>query len=543
MDHPAFARFGRVRSAVLVWLPVVSLVVLLGPSAGAEGGVAGQADPAAASTYSLAATVSPPPLTDVGCRRDVSCALVTASGSGGDDQPTLARAVNAAAGGAAAGASGSATVFLGTGTFRLGRPLVLPPNVNLRGSGITGTTLLIMPSGRRNFLHTFMIKPADGGAGSGGGSGAGPGSGAGSGGGGNLVADLTVNGNCVEGAGAPRPEVPPALGCDPGVPADSGGGVAAGDRWTIRQVRFTNLGYFKLWIFGTRDTRAVDDRFDGWGGAGASGNDNIGGGGDAAGAVIEHNQFDRTIRGNSIDLTNATAATIRYNTVLASRELLSARGVSDYASVYLEGVTSSIFAANRLDGAHLVVQSNSRYGHEGRNAAVTDPLGVVVTGNRFTGSFHTGVTVTYDDYHDQGGASHILRAGGGNTITNNVIVRPAGSGILVIGCDRSVKDTPDTIVGNTVRDAGYGGEGSLATGCGTFDTVGIGISVGDEDRLYGNTITDDQAVQTTRYGIELGAEHARTRPSRTRLTGPGGGAPNVVRGARDGPYRTIGTGS
>ena len=48
MADPTPARFGRVRSAVLVWLPVVSLVVLLGPSAGAEGGVAGHgADPVA----------------------------------------------------------------------------------------------------------------------------------------------------------------------------------------------------------------------------------------------------------------------------------------------------------------------------------------------------------------------------------------------------------------------------------------------------------------------------------------------------------------
>lgn len=482
--------------------------------------------------YSLSTTVSPAPMTAGDCSGDTACVAAPAPvGGGADDQPALAAAVTAAAGHAVPAVMDGetvvtpaqpGTVYLAAGTYTLARPLALPPNVRLRGSGITATTLLLAPGSWQNFGYSFLVRP----------------NGATSAGSTNLVSDLTLNGSCRVGAGAPEQSVAPNKTCNLGAPASYGGGLKAGDRWTVRQVRFTNLNYFRLWIAGTRDVQALDNRFDSWGGAGASDNDNIGGGANASGTLIEHNQFDETIRGNSIDLTNASDTTIRYNTVHATPYYLTFRNVSDYGSIYLEGVTDSTVTENVLYGSHLVLQSNSRYAHTGNNEHITNPRATTVTGNEFHDSFATGITVTYDDYVDTDGTPHILRAGGANVISGNTINRPTHSGILVVGCNEEAKDAADTITGNTVTNAGTGGSTSFATGCGTFDTAGIGLSAGTGDRIWGNTVTDDQAAPTTWYGVHVGARNGKTEPGDTSLTDPSGQTPaNSATGVVGGLYR------
>ena len=397
MGYPT-TRSGLGRLVLYALLPPAAVLIAPAiPAAAATSAVAGGA-------YSMAATVSPAPMTPAECVRDPRCVAAAApAGKGADDQPALARSVAAAASKAkaailapakAAAPAIPATVLLATGTYTLARPLELPPNVTLRGRGITTTTLLLAPGSLGNFGYSFLLRPAD----------------AVSAGSSNTVSDLTVNGGCRTGAGKPDPAIPPVTGCAPGTEPSRGGGIDAGDRWTIRQVRFTNFNYFGLWIAGTHDVHAVDNRFDGWGGSGSAGVDNIGGGADATGTVIENNQFDATIQGNSIDLTNATTTTIRANTFHATRAFLSARRVSTYGDVYLEAVTAATVTDNVFYGAHLVLQSNSRYDHIGRNANVTNPRGVTVTGNQIIDSFGNGITVSYDDYPTAEGR-HQMRPG------------------------------------------------------------------------------------------------------------------------------------
>ncbi|MEU7907584.1 hypothetical protein [Actinoplanes sp. NPDC049118] len=492
------------------------------------------------STYTLASTVSPPAMTAAGCAADPLCVAAPAPVAG-NNHPALRKAVTAAAalavpavvdeGGAVRTAPRPATVFLAAGNYTLGAGLRLPPNVNLRGSGLTATTLSMITSSWKNFSYGFLVRwedDAEVAAPS-------PGST-------NLVSDLTVNGNCREGAGAPVPaDLPARPGgiCDFRVGSAAGtnvgGGVNVGDRWTVRQVRFTNLEYFKLWMHNAEDVHVVDNRFDNWGGAESGDEDNIGGGGRHDGAVIEYNQFDRTIRGNSLDFTNAIRSTIRANAVYADRAVAAARRVRGYGDMYLEGVPEATVSDNVMHGGHIILQSNGKYTRTGANRDITNPRGSTVSGNRLFDSFGAGVTVTYDDYADADGTygtlgtwdtgstrpgDHIVRPGGGNVVRDNVIVRPAESGVVVAGMMDRVKDLADTITGNSIVNAGHGGSTEMSTGGGTFETSGIGVSIGNGDRIYGNEVADDQTPPTTWYGIHLGARNAVSTVTGTVLTGP-----------------------
>ncbi|OJF12816.1 hypothetical protein BG844_18550 [Couchioplanes caeruleus subsp. caeruleus] len=108
----------------------------------------------------------------------------------------------------------------------------MPPYVSLRGAGITQTVLRMDPSTPSNRQYSTIIRHNDVDA---------PGST-------QIASDLTVNGNCRTGAGAPIPtDMPgrPGEDCDfrsiPGATTNTGGGVAVGDGWTVRQVRITNV--------------------------------------------------------------------------------------------------------------------------------------------------------------------------------------------------------------------------------------------------------------------------------------------------------------
>ncbi|MEU4217287.1 right-handed parallel beta-helix repeat-containing protein [Actinoplanes sp. NPDC026623] len=500
------------------------------------------------AAYTLAPTVSPAPLTAAGCAADPLCAPAPAPVAG-DNHPALKTAIAAAAtravpavvdaGGTVLTPPRPATVLLAPGNYALGDGLRLPPNVDLRGSGLTATTLSMITSSWANFNYGFLVRPQDDRV-----ARPSPGST-------NLVADLTVNGNCREGAGAPvQADLPARPGelCDfrarTGAGTNAGGGITVAARWTVRQVRFTNLEYFKLWLHDAEDVHIVDNRFDNWGGAESGDEDNIGGGGRHDGAVIEYNQFDRTIRGNGIDFTNAIRPVIRANAVYADRAVAAARGVTGYGDMYLEGVPEATVTGNVMHGGHIILQSNSKYAHTGTNKDVTNPRDSTVSDNRLLDSFGAGLTIVYDDYADADGTfgtagawattstdpkDHVVRPGGGNIVRNNVIVRPAESGVLVAGVMDRVKTAADTVTGNSIVDAGSGGSTAMSTGAGTFETSGVGVSIGDGDRIYGNSVTDDQPAPTTWYGIHLGARNARSTVKNTVLTGPAG-EPNTAAG-------------
>ncbi|GAB1643622.1 hypothetical protein [Krasilnikovia sp. MM14-A1259] len=539
--HPSRARRAAAMIAAAAAVPT-ALTAMAHPAVAADGD---------APAYTLASTVSPAPLRAEECAADPACVLAPAPRGGvADDYAALKQAVDTAATrvrAAVVAADGTvvtppttSTVLLAPGTYRLTNGLKLPPNVNLRGAGIATTSLVLDPTVNwKNFNYGFLVRHNDkkeaGSA--------------------NLVSDLTVNGNCRTGAGAPVPaDLPgrPGEACDfrATTSDNTGGGISVGDRWTVRQVRFTNFEYFKLWINGMNGVRIVDNRFDNWGGAESDGEDNIGGGGRNDDTVIERNQFDATIRGNSFDFTNAIRTTVRDNIVHTRPAVAAARHEREYGNMYFEGVQAPTATGNTLEGAHISLTSNANYAHSGSNKDITNPRDAVITGNRILDSASIGVLVRYDDYNDAdttagtfGGwndastdpADHVVRVGGNNVIRDNVIERPALSGVIVFGMARD-KDAADTIVGNRIVNAGFGGATTYNTGGGWFDTAGIGLGVGRGDSVYGNTIVDDQARPTTWYGVQLGARKTTTAPTDTVLTGPAG-AGNDISGIIAAPVR------
>ncbi|MFI7599943.1 hypothetical protein [Actinoplanes sp. NPDC049681] len=462
--------------------------------------------------YSLDATVSPAPLTTTACAADLRCALV-ASPTGGDDYTVLQNALNAAgtrATAAVVDADGTVvtpavpgTVLLGEGTYSITKPLKLPVNVNLRGSSIKTTAIKIDDAAPwANFGFSFMIRPAADQSLTAEPS---PGSV-------NTVSDLTLNGRCIKGKGGYSetgskeptivPEDPALTGCESSLGNDnnSGGGIKVGNRWTVQQVRFTNFNYFKLWVKATRDVHIIDNRWDNWFGAGSGDEDNIGGGSDNTGTVIENNQWDQTIRGNAFDFTHARNVTFRNNKVVANRYYADQRKVTGYGSVYLESVVGGTFSDNDLKGANIVLKSNANYDHSGENFDVTNTRDVVVTRNRIHDTFNTAITAVYDDYA-QGTTTHVRYPGGNNTITDNVITNTAESAILITGVSNADKNAADTVTGNQITNVGVRG----STQYSGFDSVGIAIGIGNGDKVHHNSIADDQAWPTSWYGMQIGS--------------------------------------
>ncbi|GAB1691208.1 hypothetical protein [Krasilnikovia sp. M28-CT-15] len=496
--------------------------------------------------YSLAATVAPAPMTVAECQADASCEVDQAvNASSVENHAGLYKAIARAAaktspavldaGGDVVTPAKTATVLIPEGNYWLSRPLLLPPNVNLRGSGINKTTLTLDPAYWINFGFVIRYQDNQNWAGSS-----------------NLVSDLTVNGNCRIGAGQADPNVPvsrPGEVCDfrdkdrwSGALAkdNTGGGISVADNWTVRQVRFTNLEYFKLWINNAGNVHVIDNRWDNWGGAESGEEDNIGGGGGLENdtAVIENNQWDRSIRGNSFDFTNAVDTVIRNNVVHSDNAaLLAPRKVGDYGSMYLEDVPGAQVTGNLLVGGHIILQSNVKYTHAGENKDIGQPRNTLVANNEIRNSYWAGITSSYEDYTDgdkswgtidadpthnslTSTTDHLLRPGGNNVIRDNLIVNPALSGVLLIGNTSVAKDAPDTVTGNRIVNAGFGGSLSYSTGAGAFDTSGVGVSLGTGDKIYNNVIEDNQARPTTLYGVHVGARGGLTAPVGTVLSDP-----------------------
>jgi hypothetical protein len=479
---------------------------------------------------------SPAPTTAAEC----TDGCVLAAAPTGDDWTGLQRTVTEAGGRATAG--GPVTVLLRTGTYHLSRPLDLPPNVNLKGAGIEKSVLRVKAGTFAAFSYSYLVRPqADPEAG----PDATPGST-------NLVADLTINGNCVAGAGDFTSTDPTALKCAAGLPSNAGGGLKVGHRWTVRQVRFTNLNYFKIWVKGATDVRILDNRWDNRGGAGGGEEDNIGGGGNAARILIEKNQWDATVSGNSIDLTNADDVTVRGNIVTATLDWAKRRDVKGYGSMYMEAVTRARITDNVLTGAGISLKSNVGYTMVDENFDVTNPRDSVVNENTIRDPFGTAITVNYDDYDQDPAHPHTRRPGGNNAIIDNVITNAAKSGIMIVGLRNADKDTRDVITGNRITNVGVRSnltapELKELTDAGDrdrtefdgFEPSGIALGVGNGDIVHHNTVADTRTARTTWYGLSMGQRgNTGTNVTGIRLTDDAGNGWDTVVGAIGGARRT-----
>ena len=177
-----------------------------------------------------------------------------------------------------------------------------------------------------------------------------------------------------------------------------------------------------------------------------------------------------------------------------------------------------------------------RYQHTGNNKDVTNPKNTLVANNTVINSRWAGITSSYEDYEDatndwgtvnytwavSGTGDHYVRPGGNNVIKDNTVINPAQSGILLIGNRNQAKPYGDTVTGNTVVNAGFGGSLEYGTGAGTFDTSGVGTKVGYGRQDLGNTIEDNQQKPTTLYGVHIGARGSRTTRRTSSSTGPNG---------------------
>ncbi|GIJ49937.1 hypothetical protein Val02_68230 [Virgisporangium aliadipatigenens] len=480
---------------------------------------------------------SPAAMTVAGCNG--TCVLVPKP-TGTDDWDNINAKLVAAA--KKATASNPVNVLLQKGTYYLSQPLDLPPNVNLKGLGMEQSVLRIKPGTFAAFSYSYMVRPkAD--------PEAGPDTTPGST---NLVSDLTINGNCVAGAGTFSSTAETLLACAEGLPSNAGGGIKVGHRWTVRQVRFTNLNYFKIWVKGATDVRIVDNRWDNRGGAGGGEEDNIGGGGNATRVLIEKNEWDATIRGNSIDLTNAADVTVRGNIVTATPEWANKRKVKGYGTMYMEAVTRARITDNVLTGAGISLKSNVGYDPAGENLDVTNPRDSVVNENTLRRSFGTAITVNYDD-HPASAPAHVRRPGGNNAVIDNVITDAAKSGIMIVGLKNADKDTRDVVTGNRITNVGVRAnlpaeELKELTQAGDvnrtefdgFEPSGIALGVGNGDIVHHNTVVDTQGAPTTWYGLSMGQRgNSGTTVTGIRLTDDSGNGWDTVVNAIGGARRTV----
>ncbi|GAB1646151.1 putative Ig domain-containing protein [Krasilnikovia sp. MM14-A1259] len=471
-----------------------------------------------APVYSLPTAVSPPAMTATECSADTRCVPAPAP-SGGDDYAALKTAMDAAAArviplsfdGETWTMPVPATVLLDAGTYRLSHSLRLPAYVNLRGRGITATTLSMITANWSNLRGGYLIdhssaEYADETT--------------------SLVSDLTVNGNCREGAGAPNPQDMPGRPGEPcdyrgaggwPSPADAVGGMSVGEGWMVRQVRFTNIESVRIRLDDpTRHVHISDNRFDNWGGAESGEADNVGGAG-AEYVTIEDNQFDTTASGDSIHLVGGWRDTIDNNTVRSDRAVAAARNKRVAGSFHLEGMSAASISGNVLYGAHIRLDWMTDVEYEGGRKIYRNPADTVISGNRVSVADDAGIVVAYGK-NPGGPTDDIVDEGGNNVIRDNVVEYADQSGIVVYG--DAGKRVPDTLTGNTIRNAGWSGSAFYDTGAGRFVTAGIGIGIGNGDRIYGNTIADDPARRTTWFGIDL---HLLSgSPSNTVLTGPNG---------------------
>ncbi len=396
-------------------------------------------------------------MTAAQCAANVNCADASrfgaVAGDGRDDHAALTAAV-------AKVAPARGTVFVPAGTYLLSRPLYLPAGVTLAGAGLARTTLLLSWADLSNFSYNYVVAPVD-----------------------ETATDVTIRDLAVDGGRR-------ASACADGRYTGScqlnhGGGVTVGSRWTVRQVRFTGINYFKLWICGVSDVRVLDNRWDNLGkGVGSGAEDNIGGGCGAKAITIAGNSLDESIVGGVIDLTRASFVAVSRNT-------------SQKNSVIFEGVTDSSITDSTVVRGDVNVISNSRYASSADHGNY-NPARNTLARNTIDGGAW-GVNISYANR--DGATNH---PGGANVVTQNKILRTSHMGIVVSSCQHGAKTMPDTIDRNIITDTNTAGTGSYNAGCAKFDPVGIGLGAVGRDRIVGNSVIDTRTPPRTAYAISVG---------------------------------------
>ncbi len=349
----------------------------------------------------------------------------------------------------------SDTVRLAAGTFSLTKPLKVPAGVNLRGAGVKRTTLRLHRPAVERFSYNFMVRPKGKARGA-------------------RVADLTVDGNR------------PASGV---LPVNTGGGVKAGDGWTIENIRFVDINYFKLWIYKVSDVTARNNVFAT--GSGSSGrNDNIGGG-RSENILIAGNTFAADAVGNALDIIRSSGVVFTGNTVKASPTATR--------SVVMEGVVDSEVSDNVIINGSITAQTDREYGGK---EPLTNPRSIRITGNRVSGAPAAGIAVVYDTVRRG------YTPGGDVLISGNLVSDTGRSGIAVLHCS-DVADAPDRIVGNRIENPFAASRADWGTGCGTVGSSAISVIGGRS-----TTVADNIIVETTqRYPWPRGSGWGRRPPA------------------------------
>lgn len=325
------------------------------------------------------------------------------------------------------------------GVTLLKRPLELPSGVTLEGESARRSVLQIDPRYISRFSYNFAVRPEPGAR--------------------NVtVRDLTIDGGLTPGAV---------------MPPNAGGGLKAGDKWKISGVTFTDINYFKLWLYEISGTTAEDNTFTGTPGVTGQ-NDNIGGG-RSRNLTIRDNTFTPTSTGSAIDILRSTRLTVSGNTLTGSD--------AGEKSLFLEGVTNSEVSGNTVRGGSITIKSDRGYTPFGD---LTNPRGVMVTDNTVTDSPMAGITIIYTD------AKRGATMGGANTIRGNTIRDAGRAGIVTVHC-AATTDRPDVIADNRI-DGAFIVPGAWNTGCGTVGPAGIGVTGGDGTSVTGNTIADTRGT-------------------------------------------------
>ena len=351
-------------------------------------------------------------------------------------------------------ATPASTVTLGAGTFSISKPLKVPANVTLTGSGTSSTVLKLASDSWSNFSYGFLVMPA---------------------GDGSTVSNLTVDGN---------------RSSNPTPTTNVGGGIKVANNWTVTAVRFTNLNYFKLWVHQVKNVTVSNCTFDAIGGT--SGNEDNIGGGRTDNVTITNNTFDASTRGNAIDLLRSTNLTISNNTLAAAPGL--ERGI------YIEGVQGATVSGNTITNGSISAKTDKSY--TGTDP-ITNPANITITGNRITSAVSQGIGIVYDT------DSRGMVTGGGNQVSNNVINGSGRSGIVIIHCAANVTTSSDRITGNTVTNAFGKGGTSWGTGCGTVQASGISVTAGKDTLIDSNTVIDTRTPLVSTYGVWAGSKNNR----------------------------------
>ena len=440
-----------------------------------------------------------------------TCVNATAHGADGTDRLSDSGALTAAA---AAASAAKKVLWLPAGTYVLTTPFRPPAGLTLAGAGIDRTVLKIdwasVRAGAFGYSFAVHARPE---------------------GGGDKVAgvtvqDLTVHGSrnesgCADATYSDASD-PDPLACK----VNQAGGIGTGPGWTVRQVRLTNLNYFKIGIFGVDGVKVLHCRFDDDDpGSSSGGEDNIGGGSEASHILVEGNRWAPSAVGNALDLTVANDVVTRGNS-------------SWGPSIIYEGVRGGRIENNVLTGAHGInLKPNAHYEeHSVPTYGIVHTTGVTVSGNRITDPYAAGIAVMYfpTGSYTQAVAKGTLEQhvepptttpGGGNVVRGNTIIRPSGLGIVVAGARGAVFTRPDRIEGNTITDvdwrkgAGYGGWFPHPTGIGVTGAAGSVIGR--------NTVIDTRAGAPVTTGA---ASLAVPAP-----TGPQTGSAVIVGAASPGP--------